>query len=361
MNSRSVTTIGTATTLCSGLLGGELFSALGLPMPWLLGPIIGSAINAVAGLPAGMPGKLRSAVLVVVGLMIGSTVHHDTLASITRWPISMIAVVIYVMVVTATIYFFLRRFAGFDPITAYFASAPGGFLAMIMIGGSFGGRERNITITHVVRVVLVIFTLVLSYRLMFGTTPAHPLVRDIGGHLSFWQGMELAVLGGGGWYMGNRLKLPVGAMLGPLLLIAIVQLLGMPAVHIPESPLYFAEFVVGSAIGADFAGVTLRELRQGLTLSVIATGYMLVLSLIFSLILVPFTRVHLETLFLALSPGGLSGVSLIALALGCNPAFVTAHNLLRMLLIVLAAPLVFRMINDKTRRILKDKELDSLS
>ena len=156
MTSRLRTALATATTLGSGFVGGGLFQLLYLPMPWLLGAILGASISSIAGLPAGVPRLLRNAVMVVVGLMIGSTVQHDTLAHITSWPFSMAAVVIYVAIVTGSLYFFLKRFAHFDPVTAYFAAAPGGLLAMIMIGGAFGGKEHNIALTHSVRVVLVI-------------------------------------------------------------------------------------------------------------------------------------------------------------------------------------------------------------
>ena len=66
------------------------------------------------------------------------------------------------------------------------------------------------------------------------------------------------------------------------------------------------------------------------------------LSLAFAWLLAPLTGVAFPALFLALSPGGMSGVSLVALALGVEPAFVTFHNVFRVFLILLAGPVVFR-------------------
>jgi hypothetical protein len=73
------------------------------------------------------------------------------------------------------------------------------------------------------------------------------------------------------------------------------------------------------ALGAQFSGIGLRELLRGGLIALASTVYML-----------------------ALSPGGMSGVSLVALALGVEPAFVTFHNLFRVILILLAGPVVFR-------------------
>jgi membrane AbrB-like protein len=344
-------------TLACGVGGGALFAALGLPMPWLLGAIVGAAAAAMAGLPAGIPGGLRNIILVILGLMIGSGIHRDTLAHVSRWPVSMAAVAVYVGVVTTAMYHFLRRFAGFDPVTAFFAASPGGILAMTVIGGAYGGRERGIALTHAVRIVLVLFTIIFSYHLLLGvgsnlTRPGTGAVA-LTGH----QIMLLILIGAAGWLLGACLRLPAGAMLGPLLLIAVAQLLGVGFPPLPAYPLLLAEVVLGSGIGADFAGVKPRELLRGMILSLAATLGMLSLSLLFSLVVRALTGMPLDALFLALSPGGLSGVSLVALALGIEPAFVTAHNLLRILLILLAGPLVFRVIDGGGHRLTEGRKV----
>lgn len=334
-------------TLCAGLLGGVVFRLIGLPMPWLLGPIIGAAVAAMMGLPSGLPRWLRGSVLVVLGLMIGSTVHQSTLAHIARWPVSMSAVALYVTLCTGGMYAVLRRFGGFDPVTAYFAAAPGGFVAMTVIGGAFGGRERSIALTHAVRVVLVVFTIVLSYHLLLGIS-ASPHTAGPAPVLGWHQWAELTLIGAAGWLLGRLLHLPSSAMLGPLLLFAATRVAGFNPPSMPRPPLLAAEVILGSGIGAGFAGATLRELRQSILISLAATGGMLGLSLAFSLALRAVTGIPVETLFLAFSPGGLSGVSLIALALGIEPAFVTAHNVLRVLLILFAGPLIFRVFKGST-------------
>jgi hypothetical protein len=156
-----------------------------------------------------------------------------------------------------------------------------------------------------------------------------------------------AVIGGIGWFAGRFLHLPAAAMLGPFLLVAIAQLLGLVLHPLPEFPLLMAEVVIGSGIGSDFVGVKIRELLHGMVLSFWVTLWMLVLSLVFSLALRPITGISLDALFLAFSPGGLTGISLVALALKIDPAFVTAHNVLRVLLILFASPLVFQVINKR--------------
>ena len=129
--------------LATGALGALVFSAAHMPVPWLLGSIAGTALAAMLGARVRTPRWLRDPVLAVLGLMIGSTLHAADPGFYARWPITLAAVALYVVIVTATLYGFLRRFVGFDPVTAYFSAAPGGFMAMTVIGGAYGGRSPN--------------------------------------------------------------------------------------------------------------------------------------------------------------------------------------------------------------------------
>ncbi|WP_157934734.1 AbrB family transcriptional regulator [Microvirga ossetica] len=49
-------------------------------------------------------------------------------------------------------------------------------------------------------------------------------------------------------------------------------------------------------------------------------------------------------LLLAYSPGGLAEMSLVALSLGIEVAFVAAHHIVRVFIVMLAAPPVFAIL-----------------
>ena len=77
--------------------------------------------------------------------------------------------------------------------------------------------------------------------------------------------------------------------------------------------------------------------------SVGATGLMLLTTLLFAFAVNAITDLGLQPLILAYSPGGLAEMSLIALALGIETAFVATHHVIRIGLIVISAPLLFRL------------------
>jgi uncharacterized membrane protein AbrB (regulator of aidB expression) len=55
------------------------------------------------------------------------------------------------------------------------------------------------------------------------------------------------------------------------------------------------------------------------------------------------TDLPFASLILAFSPGGLAEMSLIALALDIDPAFVATHHVVRIFLVVVLAPIAFRL------------------
>lgn len=333
----------------SALIGGSLFWLLALPMPWLLGSIVGTAVATMAGLEARVPSGLRDIVLVVLGLMIGATLEPEILSNILRWPLSLLGVVLYVVMATASQYVFFRRLGGYDAPTAYFSAAPGGFMAMTVIGGEFGGQERVIALMHAVRIVLVVFAIVIGYHLLIGQSTTHGASYIALSSLSGSHLVALILIGLLGAGLSRLLNLPGGFMLGPLIVMGLVQITGWIHIDVPSAPILIAEVVLGSSVGAQFAGATFNELRRGFLLATASTAAMLGLSIVFALVVHWLTALPLAALFLAYSPGGMSGISLIALALHIEPAFVTLHNMVRVLIILIGGPTLFRVQRKPSR------------
>ena len=64
----------------------------------------------------------------------------------------------------------------------------------------------------------------------------------------------------------------------------------------------------------------------------------------FALALNAITGIGIRDLILAYSPGGLAEMSLVSLALGGDAAFVSTHHIVRIMLIVVFAPVVFGLV-----------------
>ena len=64
----------------------------------------------------------------------------------------------------------------------------------------------------------------------------------------------------------------------------------------------------------------------------------------FAIGLAQVTGLPVVPLMLAFSPGGLAEMSLIAIAIGADAAFVATHHIVRIFLVIVIAPLAFKLM-----------------
>ena len=99
-------------TLALSAVGGALFDWLTMPLAWLVGAMVFTTIAALAGAPLQSPGRLRHLMIGVLGIMLGSSFTPDVMDNVGQWWVSMVTLVTFVMVLTATVALFLNRMAG---------------------------------------------------------------------------------------------------------------------------------------------------------------------------------------------------------------------------------------------------------
>ncbi len=151
----------------------------------------------------------------------------------------------------------------------------------------------------------------------------------------------LAACAVAGVVVGRLLRLPAYRLSGPLLASAAVHVTGLNESAPPWEVVAAAQVVVGSAIGARFSGVPVRRVLGLMATALVSTVLMLAATVSFALVLAPATGLDWRSIVLAYAPGGLAEMSPIALSLGIETVFVATHHVIRIGLIVVAAPLVF--------------------
>ena len=329
--------------LAIGTVGGALFFALNMPLAWMMGAMVLTTIAALFGVSLHVPGRLRAVMVAILGVLLGSTFTPEALDKVLEWPITLASLALYLVVVTGMLYFYFRRVMGFDPATAYFSATPGGLNEMVIVGRAMGGDDRAIALVHGARILLVVLTLPFWFRYAYG-------VGSAGG------GAGTGTLAGLGWLdgsvlvacaivgpiIGKLLRLPAYRLVGPMLASAGVHIAGLTGSAPPMELVAMAQVVVGSAIGARFAGSPLKWVVKIIFSSIGSTSLMLGATVGFAWVLAPLSGISFAPIVLAFAPGGLAEMSLIALALGVETAFVATHHVARIAMIVIAAPLVFR-------------------
>ena len=336
-----------ARALAIGAVGGGVFAWFNLPLAWMMGAMCATTVSAVGGADVAVPKGLRMVMIAVLGVMLGSAFRPEIIDQAGQWSLSLAMLFVYVATVTLLAGLYFRKVARYDATTAYFSAIPGGLSEMILVGGAMGGDDRSIALTHASRILLVVLIIPFWFRLVEGYQPAP---GGIGGaFMAFAEipAADLAILGlcaVTGFLAARACRLPAAALTGPMVVSAAVHMFGLTASNPPSEIIIVAQVVIGTAIGCRFAGVRPRRIFRAIAAATGATAIMLGIGVVFSLGLNAALGLPVAALVLAFAPGGLAEMTLIALALGVDPAFVSTHHVVRIFLVVILAPMAFKLI-----------------
>lgn len=315
---------------------------IGAPIPFLAAPLLMTVlIMTIFGkaVPSGyvFAPRTRVWVMTVIGVAIGTQVTPELLGQLPDYLPSLLAMTLFIPTVHALNYRILRKVGGLSPINAYFSAAPGGFVESVTMAEQNGGTLRVVAMQHFMRIILVIvlIPMILSLyvgfpvgqisasKAMLSAVPVH--------HLALIAALAIA-----GFLIAQRIKLPAGHLVGPLLVTAVATGSGLlPVFTVPQIIIAGAQIIVGLSLGSRFAGVTGAEIKNAAKGSILCVAAALMVGFAASEGLFLATGVPLEILVLAFAPGGVTEMGLIALSLSGNPAVVVLHHVYRIIITVL--------------------------
>jgi membrane AbrB-like protein len=221
---------------------------------------------------------------------------------------------------------------------------------MIIVGEAMGGDARTISLVHGSRILFVVMTVPFYFR-WFGGVDSSGLSRGGLSHgLMDTEFSDILILGACailGYLIARLLKIRSAQLIGPMVLSAAVHLSGLTASRPPFELVAAAQVVLGSAIGSRFAGLSLRRVGFVMLLALGSTGLMLSITAGLSALATDWVGLRSQALVLALSPGGLAEMGLIALTLGIDTAFVSTMHILRITVVILSAAPFFRFFRSK--------------
>jgi membrane AbrB-like protein len=339
-----------ALALAIGGGGGFLFSSFNLPLPWMLGAMSACTLATLFQAPVAAPDAVRPPMTVVIGVMLGAGFSPQVVESVVHWLPTIAGLAVFVVIAGAACVTYFRMVAKFDLPTAYFAGMPGGLIEMVIVGGEKGGDARTIALVHSARILLVVMALPFIIQIISGTAlgPRARLGTSVFDTPWTDEAWFLATAAAG-VVLGRVLRLPARLLVGPMLASAIVHVTGLTRFVPPTEVANIAQLVLGTTIGCRFAGSTPREILRILWLTFLSTVILLGLTLLFAVGISRVSDYDVVPLLLAFSPGGLAEMSLVALSLGVEVAFVASHHIIRVVFVMLAAAPVFAILRRPAR------------
>jgi len=334
-----------ALALLFGIGGGWTASLLQVPLPWMIGAMLAATAGSMGGLKLAMFMPARAVMVAVLGVMLGSGFTPEILGRMAEWSLSIAGLALYSAAAGGTAWLYLHKICGYDRVTSYFAAMPGGLSEMSLVGAEMGGDARVISLSQSSRLLLVVLILPFGFQFFLGYDPGAkpaaglPLAQVPLGDLAV-----LAACGLVGYFAAKAIKLPAAAIVGPMILSAAVHLAGWSTARPPFELVAAAQVVIGTAIGCRFAGTTARMIRRAVVTALGSTVILLAINIAFAVALHNALDLPAAALMLAYAPGGLAEMSLIAIAVGTDAAFVATHHIVRIFLIVVFAPMTFRLL-----------------
>lgn len=328
--------------------GTGLFWLLGLPLPFLFGPMSFCLAGALAHAPLKGFGQVSVAARTILGVAVGASITPTVIAELPRMAASIALIPIFIALIALVGVPFFRKVWGFDGPTAYYAAMPGGLQDMLIFGTEAGASPRVLALVHGTRVLFIVTLAPFILSHFYGA----PLTNPIGSPVADLPWYELVIMAAAafiGWKGGERVGLFGASILGPMIVTAALSLTGVIHFRPPAEAILAAQFFIGCGIGVQFLGVTLRELTR-----VVAAGvaYVVVLSVLaagFSGIVSGLGLVDPVAAFLAFAPGGQAEMTVLAIVTGADLGFVITHHLTRIVIVIVGAPILAGLIARRRR------------
>lgn len=337
-------------TLAIAVLGTWLFWLTGLPLPFLFGPMLACLIAALAGVQLIGMGQISVAARTILGVAVGASITPDLIARLPQLVFSVALIPFYVAIIALIGVPFFRKVYGFDWVTSWYAAMPGGLQDMVVFGTEAGGDPRALSLIHATRVLIIVSVAPIILTMGFGISLGQP----IGAPASTIPLQEMALMVAAaliGWKGGERIGLFGAAIIGPMIVTAILSLSGLIHARPPAESILAAQFLIGLAIGVGYVGVTFYELRRDVISGVFFVLMLAALAAAFTEVVYLLGLAPPVEGFLAFAPAGQAEMTVLAIVAGADLGFVVVHHITRLVIVISCAPIAARIfkITDRAK------------
>lgn len=322
--------------------GAGVFVLAGLPLPLLLGPLVACLLAALGGASLEGAGVFGLFMRTFLGVAVGASITPDIVNQLPKMLGSLAFVPLFIAIIGAVGYPLFRFVFRMNHPTAWYAAMPGGLQDMLVFGEEAGGDVRALSLIHATRVLVIVtaapILMISLWQVDLTALPGRPASA-----IDPWQIVLMMICGFGGWKIAERVGLFGASILGPLILTAILSLAGIVQQRPPAEIIWAVQFFIGIAVGAKYTGITWKELRIDVAAGIVYALLLAMISLAFiELIYLTGTAPALDA-FLAFLPGGQAEMVIIAILAGADLTYVVCHHLLRIMMVIMLAPIVDRI------------------
>ncbi len=342
-----------ALTLLLALAAAALCVWLHTPLPWMIGPLLATAAASVLRARTESWTPLRNAGQCTIGVALGLYFTPQIAALVLGlwWAIGL--GIVWALALGLVFGWWLYRrnvhhMPGLGRATTYFSGAIGGASEMTLLAERVQAQTELVAAAHSLRLLVV--TVLIPFGMQFsglhGIDAAAAVVREVNG-----PGLLLLALaaGAGAWVM-ERLGRTNPWFMGALVVAMGLTMAGIELSAIPRWLSNAAQLLIGVSLGVRFTPTFMHTAPRWLLSVAGGTLVMIVLCALFAWALSWATGLHLATMILGTSPGGIAEMSITAKVLQLGAPVVTAFQVCRLIAVLVLVEPIYHRFLDKGRR-----------
>jgi membrane AbrB-like protein len=330
---------GIVKALAIGIPAGYLFHRLHSPIPWMIGPMVAVASLNLMGVRMGSPPYARQMGQVILGSAVSLYFTPTVVVALAGNFSAIVAATISVFVVAGLGALTLSRASGVDGKSTFFASIPGGAMAMAVLAERYGAQIVPVAVAHSLRVSMVV--ILIPFALTYGGIPieASAYRPDVLLNVSILVPWLLAgcVLG----ELSEKLRFHNGYLLMPIFFGAALTMSGVELSAVPHWMMDFAQLMFGVVLGARYERAFFARYRLFIPFALLNSFFILIASVAAGVALAWFFGLPIATMIMATSPGGLAEMTITAQALHISVPLVVAFHLFRVVVVNMGTQYIY--------------------
>lgn len=310
------------------ILAAALAAMAGLPLPWMIGPLVATALIFLSGVTRVIiPTYTRPFAQGTVAAQVGLYFSPAALSSTIEQVPLLLSISLLTVLVSIVIAILLSRLAGIGMTTALIATLPTSPVEASIVAERYGYEPFAIVMTQIMRICAVVVLIPFLIYFVEGTDGYLVASGDIDTDLIDGLVLGAITLAAGVTFRFLRISNPY--FLGPLAATATLSASGFVFPPFPPVVLHAAQIVLGCWLGSIFRPNVFSGARRMVVASITSTILFIVMMVLSGLAIASLTGLSWDTAILGSAPGGVTEMALTASVMQANLPLVTAFHLVR--------------------------------
>ena len=282
------------------LMAGYLAFKIGIPLPWMLGPLLIIGLLCALKLEINISKKPLPIFRALLGCIVGTNFSEEIFLNFREIGISLILLPLFVITMMFCTYTFLKKYMQYDQKQSVMGSMPGGLNEMVLLGNEIDVSGRIITLLHTTRIIIVV--VLASIFTFFLKDVSNVNTKEI---LYFSNLIDLPLIFVISFfgYIGRFLSLPGYSIIGPMVISAVLHSFDLVNLSPNVILIISVQVYLGSNLGLYFKNITFNEFFGPIKAGFLSTFIALIPLTIF-IYLLYLLNYDLLSLVLSYSPGG---------------------------------------------------------